>query len=222
LLVAGTRSTTSTSTSAGTSVAKIDELIKAMEQMSIQAIELKKLREQMTSLETNYELAQIQNKEEEIKNRGMEERIKVLEKDLTLEKPLGDMKIILWANIIDSINDIWPSIQVIFEQTELIKVAMEDIQKTKEELGDKPKEENQLIDFLNSRNRYHLDELQIEDRTSTNIEIKKVLTKRNLMLNLEKRCHSIQVDIDSFMLKYGILREKGLPSPLVIHDKLMT
>lgn len=42
------------------------------------------------------------------------------------------------------------------------------------------------------------------------------------MLNLEKRCQSIQVDIDSFMLKYGILREKGLPSLLVIHDKLMT
>jgi hypothetical protein len=29
-------------------------------------------------------------------------------------------------------------------------------------------------------------------------------------------------DIDDFMLKYGILREKGLPSPLVINDKLMT
>jgi len=42
------------------------------------------------------------------------------------------------------------------------------------------------------------------------------------MLNLEKKWQSIQADIDSFMLKYGILREKGLPSPLVIHDKLMT
>ncbi len=81
-----------------------------------------------------------------------------MEKDLTLEKPLGDMKNILWTNIIDSINDIWPSIQVIFEQTELIKVAMEAIQKTKEELGDKPEEANQLIDFLNNRNRYQPDE----------------------------------------------------------------
>lgn len=41
------------------------------------------------------------------------------------------------------------------------------------------------------------------------------------MLNLEKRCHNFQADIDSFMLKYGILREKGLPSPLVIHENLM-
>lgn len=42
------------------------------------------------------------------------------------------------------------------------------------------------------------------------------------MLNLEKISPSIQVDIDNFMLKYGILREKWLPSPLVIHEKLMT
>lgn len=42
------------------------------------------------------------------------------------------------------------------------------------------------------------------------------------MLNLEKKCQSIQVDIDRFMTKFGILREEGLPSPMVIHDKLMT
>jgi len=38
---------------------------------------------------------------------------------------------------------------------------VEAIQKTKEELGDKPEEENQLIDFFNGRNRYQLDELEI-------------------------------------------------------------
>ena len=65
-------------------------------------------------MEIDYELAQIQNKEEERKNKRMEERIRALEKDLTLEKPLGDMRNILWANIIDSINDIWPSIHIIF------------------------------------------------------------------------------------------------------------
>lgn len=53
-----------------------------------------------------------------------------------------------------------------------------------EEFGDKPEEANQLITFLNSRNRYHLDELYIEDRMETIIEIKNVLTERNLMLNL--------------------------------------
>jgi len=47
----------------------------------------------------------------------------------------------LWANTIDSVNDIWPSIQVTFEQTELVKVAFEAIQKVKEELGNKPEDE---------------------------------------------------------------------------------
>lgn len=49
---------------------------------------------------------------------------------------------LLWDNIIESFNDIWPSIQVILEQTELVKIATEVIQKVKEELGDKPEDEN--------------------------------------------------------------------------------
>lgn len=83
-------------------------------------------------------------------------------------------------------------------------MAIEAIHNTVE--GNKPEEGNQLITFLNRKNRYQLDELEIEDKTATIIEIKKVLTIRNLMLNLEKRCQSIQIDIDNFMLKYGILR----------------
>ena len=77
----------------------------------------------MSSLEIDCKLAQIQQKEEAQKNQRMGERIQILEKDLTLQQPLGDMKEILWSNMIDSINDVWPSIQVIFEQTELVKVA---------------------------------------------------------------------------------------------------
>ena len=42
------------------------------------------------------------------------------------------------------------------------------------------------------------------------------------MLNLEEKCHNMQVAIDRFMAKFHILREKGLPSPMVINEKLMT
>lgn len=152
----------------------------------------------------------------------MGEKIKVLEKDLTLQKPLGQTKEMLQANIIDSVNDNWPSIQVIFEQTELVKIATEAIQKVREELGDKPEDANRLIHLLNSKNRYELHELGIEDRTEAILEIKKVLSKRNLMLNLEEKCHNMQVAIDKFMAKFQILRDKGLPSPMVINEKLMT
>jgi len=75
---------------------------------------MNRLREKVASLETDYKLAKLKQKEEAQKAQTMSERIKVLEKDLTLEKPLGQTKEMLWANIIDSVNDIWPSIQVIF------------------------------------------------------------------------------------------------------------
>jgi len=56
-----------------------------MEEMTIQAIELKRLKEKVSSLETNCNVAQIQQKEEAQKNHRMGERIKFLEKDLTLQ-----------------------------------------------------------------------------------------------------------------------------------------
>ena len=85
-----------------------------------------------------------------------------------------------------------------------------------------PEDATRLIHFLNSKKIYELQELNIEDRTETILETRKVLSKRNLMLNLEEKCHNMQVAIDRFMAKFQILREKGLPSPLVINDKLMT
>jgi len=57
----------------------------------------------------------------------MNERTKSLEKELTLNEPLGQAKEQLWANTIDSVNGIWPSIKVIFEQKDLVKEATEAI-----------------------------------------------------------------------------------------------
>ena len=193
-----------------------------MEEMSIQATEMKRLKEKVESLETNCKISQLQQKEETQRALRMGERIKILEKDLTLEKPLGQTKEMLWPNIIDSVNDIWPSIQVIFEQTELVKIATESIQKVKEELGDKPEDANRLIHFLNSKNKYELHELNIKDRIETILAIRKVLSKRNLMINLEEKCHNMHVAIDRFMARFQILRGKFLPSPMVNNDQLMT
>ena len=127
-----------------------------MEEMSIQTIEMNKLKEKVTSLETDYKLTQIMHREEQQKATKMNERIKILEKELTLNEPLGQAKEQMWANIIDSVNDIWPSIQVIFEQFDLIKQAIEAIQKVKEELGDMLEEAAKIIHFLNSKNKYEL------------------------------------------------------------------
>jgi len=81
--------------------------------------------------------------------------------------------------------------KIIFEQTELVKLATEAIQKTKEELEEKPEEETQLMNFLNSKSKQQMEQWDIKDRIATIFEIKKVIIKKNLMLNLEKRCQSI-------------------------------
>jgi len=113
-----------------------------MDELSIQATKVKRLKEKVASMETNCKLSQLQQKEETQQELRMGERMKILENDLTLQKPLGQTQEMLWANNIDSVNGISPSIQVIFEQTELVKIATEAIHKVKEELGDKPKDAN--------------------------------------------------------------------------------
>ena len=152
---------------------------------------MNRLKEKVAILETDYKLTQIMQKEEAQKANRMSERLKAMEKDLALEKHLGKAKELLWENLIDSMNDIWPSIQVIFEQIELIKVATQAIQKVKEELGDMPEDANRLIHFLNRKNRYELHELDIEDKIETILEIRKFLSERNLMLNLEEKCQNM-------------------------------
>jgi len=85
-----------------------------------------------------------------------------------------------------------------------------------------PEEAARIIHFLNSKNKYELQELEIPDMTSTILEVRRVLTKRNLTLNLEDKCQTMQLAINRFMVKFELLRQKGLPNPLVINDKLMT
>ena len=172
----------------GTSGLSTDELIKSMEEMKLQVSELQKVKEQFVTLEQKYDLPKIDFVEKVRENKGLAQQVKSLEKDLTFDKPLADIRKILWTNITQSINDVCPSIQIIFEQIDLLKVSLEEIHKTKEELGRMHEEATRLINFLNSKNKYQLEELGIEDKTGTILEVKKVLTKRSLMQNLERRC----------------------------------
>lgn len=66
---------------------------------------------------------------------------------------------------------------MIFEQGQLVHKAKVAITEIKEELDHKPGEATRIIKVLNSKTK---DEL--EDRTDVVLEVRKVLTKRNLML----------------------------------------
>lgn len=152
--------------------------------------------------------------------KALENKVRALEKDLSLDKPLAEIRGILWTNITQSLSDVRRSIQIIYDQIDLIRVAQMEIQKTRALLGRMPEQANQLIHFLNTKTSEELEALEIRDRTSTILDIKRVLTMRTLMQNLERRCQDMQVEINSFTEKFTFLHEKGLPSPLGSNDRL--
>jgi hypothetical protein len=90
-------------------------------------------------------------------------------------------------DITKSINEIWPMIQIMFEQNELVQRSKQTIEKRRGELGEMSAEATEIIKFLNSETREELEELKIEDRKETILEVKRVLTKRGLMLQQKEK-----------------------------------
>ena len=78
---------------------------------------------------------------------------------------MAEVKEIVWTDISKSINEIWPMVQIMFEQNELIERSKQVVEKIRMELGDLPSQVNEIIRFLNSKTREELEELKIEDRT---------------------------------------------------------
>jgi hypothetical protein len=64
--------------------------------------------------------------------------------------------------------------------------------------------------------------LEIEDRTETILEVKKALTKKVLMLQLEEKAQVMDIRVHRFFSKIEVLHKKGLPGLLVINEKLIT
>ena len=83
-----------------------------------------------------------------------------------------------------------------------------------------PETTNNIIRFLNSKSRYELDEIGLEDRTSKILEVKKVLTKKNLVIHLEKKCRNLEIVVSRFFNIIEPLTKRGLPSLFLINDKL--
>lgn len=54
------------------------------------------------------------------------------------------------------------------------------------------------------------------------LEVKKVLTKRNLINKLEERCETLELQVNMFTNRIEALIQKGLPNIYVINDKLIT
>ena len=109
----------------------------------------------------------------------------VLKKELTnsfIGNKLGLAKEILWEEIKEAIKEIWPSIKIIFNQKDLLEKAQEAVESITRQLEDMPETASDIIKFLNSKDDYELEELRISDRTETILEVKNIITKKNLTL----------------------------------------
>jgi hypothetical protein len=87
----------------------------------------------------------------------------------------------------------------------LLQRSKQAIEKIRVELGDMPTQANEIIIFLNSKTREDLEELKIEDRIETILEVKRVLTKRGLMLQLEKKVQVMEQGVQKFFNKIDAL-----------------
>jgi len=214
--------TSATATAPGSSTTMtIEQLIKTMEELKLQVSELKQVKEKLAKVEQSYDKSKMNVAEKTREVKALEKKVRALEKDLSLHKPLAKIRGILWNNIIQSLSDVWRSIQTIYEYIDLIRVAQVEIQKTRALLGQMPEQANRLIHFLNTKTSEELEALDIRDRTDTILDIKRVLTIRTLMQNLDRRCQDMQIEIDSFADKFIVLQQKGLPSPLGDNNRLM-
>jgi hypothetical protein len=156
--------------------------VKSMEGMSLQGKEIRKLQEEVKNLQELKSMFQASHQAEMHKSQRLKQQLQQLQKETVMAKTLAQAKDNIWVDINKSMTKIWPSIQIIFEQHELVQKAIEAIEKIREELGERLTEATELIRFLNSKNKQELEELEIEDKSETILEIKKVLTKKGMVL----------------------------------------
>jgi hypothetical protein len=97
-------------------------------------------------------------------------------------KTLAEAKENIWIDISKYINEIWPMVQIMFDQHDLVLKSRRSIDKIRGELGEIPLASNEIIKFLNLKTKEELENLKVEDKTKTILEVKRVLTKRGLML----------------------------------------
>lgn len=98
-------------------------MMKAIKELEIHMTDLKEAKEKLAKLEASYDKSKMTVVEKTREIKALDSKIKALEKELTVEKTLVEIKKILWAKIGQSITDQWQSIQTIHVQMELINIA---------------------------------------------------------------------------------------------------
>jgi len=85
-----------------------------------------------------------------------------------------------------------------------------------------PEIANRMINILNNRTGLQLAAMGIRDGTATNFLIKRVLTLRNYVQTLERKCQEIQAEVNVFIGKITTLHNRGLASLITSAGRLLS
>jgi len=199
----------------------MQNMMKEVQALEAHMVELKDAKEKLAQLEEKYDKFKQQVVERTREVRALEKRIKELEKELTMSKVITEVKKILWAKIGQSITDKWQYIETIHDQMDLLNRAQAENQRARASLGSMPEIANRMINVLNNRTGLQLATMGIRDRTDTILLIKRVLTLRNYVQTLERKCQDIQAEVNVFVAKIKALHGRGLPSLITSAGRLL-
>jgi len=166
----------------------MQKMMKEIEALEAQMAELNEAKEKLATLNEKYDKSKQSVAEKTREVRALEKKIKELEKELSLDKVVAEIKKVLWANIGQSITDQWKYIETIHEHIDIIGRAHKESQRARASLGNMPEIANRMINVLNNRTGPQLATMGISNRTDTILLVKRVLTLRNLVQTLDRRC----------------------------------
>lgn len=174
------------------------DLAKAMGYLSIKGQEIEKLKAQLNNLQEQKIKTNKAYLPELQKSHRLSQRIETFENESVISQTIAQAKESIQLDINESMTNLWPSIEIIFDQEELLERSKRVIVEVKKDMGHNPGDATTLIKILNSKAREELEDYDIEDITESILEVRRVLTKRNLILQLENKCHNLEASIQKF------------------------
>jgi predicted RNase H-like nuclease (RuvC/YqgF family) len=104
-----------------TALEKTVELDKSMEEMNLQETEISRLKKEIENLQELKSSFQTSYSKEKKTLDKLKRELQQLQKQTVAGKTLAEVKESVWMDITKSMNEIWPMIQIMFEQNELVQ-----------------------------------------------------------------------------------------------------
>lgn len=145
-------------------------------------IEIEKLKTLLEKIQNDKIRVDNTHRAEVQKKFRLTRQIDKYENESLIAQTLAKAKEKIGIDINSTMAKLWTSIQIIFQHEELVKRSKAVITGVKKDLENMHGEKNKIIKVLNSKTNEELEEFGIDDITNTVLEVRRVLTKKNLML----------------------------------------